>query len=132
MSDETTISEKVKIYLGRKLTESQAKIKKLKQRRKIIKILYYISVVLSITISGVVATLSNLAGVPIITITILSTFSGILTALSAKFNFENKKVEINKLIDKLNKLQAKLDYVVSCNGDLTQEEYKQIISEFNF
>ena len=69
---------------------------------------------------------------PIIVITILSTFSGILTALSAKFNLESKKIEINKNIDNLSKIRAKLDYVVSCNGDLTKEEYEQILKDFNF
>ena len=52
--------------------------------------------------------------------------------MSARFNFQNKKVEINNLIDKLHKIQAKLDYVVSCNGNLTQEEYQEILKEFNF
>jgi len=57
---------------------------------------------------------------------------GILTGLSAKFNFQNKKVEINNLIARLNKIQTKLDYVVSCNGDITQNEYQEILREFNF
>ena len=67
-----------------------------------------------------------------IVITILSTFSGVLTALSAKFNLENRKIEIKKNIDSLSKLRAKLDYVISCNGDLTKEEYDQILKDFNF
>ena len=132
MTDENTISEKVKTFLGRKLAESQTKLKKLKRKRKIIKISYYTLVILSVTTSGVVVSLTSFAGVPIIAITILSTFSGILTALSAKFNLENRKIEMNKLIEKLSILQAKLDYVVSCNGDLTQDEYKQILLDFNY
>ena len=132
MTDENTISEKVKTFLGRKLAESQTKLKKLKRKRKIIKISYYTLVILSVTTSGVVVSLTSFAGVPIIAITILSTFSGILTALSAKFNLENRKIEMNKLIEKLSILQSKLDYVVSCNGDLTQDEYKQILLDFNY
>ncbi len=132
MTDENTISEKVKTFLGRKLAESQTKLKKLKRKRKNIKILYYTIIILSVTTSGVVVSLTSFAGVPIIAITILSTFSGILTALSAKFNLENRKIEMNKLIEKLSILQAKLDYVVSCNGDLTQDEYKQILLDFNY
>jgi hypothetical protein len=57
-------------------------------------------------------------------------FSGILTALSAKFNLNDRKVEIEQLIDKLNKLNQKIDYVISCNGNLTREEYEQILKEF--
>ena len=132
MTDENTISEKVKTFLGRKLAESQTKLKKLKRKRKYIKILYYTLIILSVTTSGVVVSLTSFAGVPIIAITILSTVSGVLTALSAKFNLENKKTEINKLIEHLCKLQAKIDYVVSCNGDLTQDEYRQILLDFNY
>ena len=132
MIDENKISEKIKTFLGRKLTESKAKLKKLKRRRKIIKILYYTLIILSVTTSGVVVSLTSFTGVPIIAITILSIFSGILTALSAKFNLENRKIEMNKLIEKLSILQAKLDYVVSCNGDLTQDEYKQILLDFKY
>src|SRR3989454_6175189 len=132
MSEEIKISEKCKAFLIRKLSESQTKLKKLKRKRKNIKILYYTIIVLSVTTSGVVVSLTSFAGVPIIAITILSTFSGILTALSAKFNLENRKIEMNKLIEKLSTLQSKLDYVVSCNGDLTQDEYKQILLDFNY
>ena len=132
MTDDNKISEKIKAFLGRKLAESQIKLKKLKRRRKNIKILYYTLIMLSVTTSGVVVSLTSFAGVPIIAITILSTFSGILTALSAKFNLENRKIEMNKLIEKLSILQAKLDYVVSCNGYLTQDEYKQILLDFKY
>ena len=132
MADDINISEKIKVFLGKKLDESLTKIKKLKSKRKIIKILYYISIISSVSISVVIASLTNFVGIPIIIITILSTFTGVLTALSAKFNLENRKIEINKNIDNLSKLRAKLDYVISCNGDLTKEEYEQILKDFNF
>ena len=70
--------------------------------------------------------------IPIIVITMLSASGAILTSVSARFNFQNKKVEINNLIDRLNKIQSKLDYVVSCNGNLTKQEYEQILKDFNF
>ena len=50
------------------------------------------------------------------------TGSGILTTLSAKFNFNNTKLEIEQLIDNLGKLNKKIDYVVSCNGNLTEQK----------
>src|SRR5207245_4496034 len=112
--------------------ESQTKLTKLKRRRKNIKIIYYTFITLSVTTSGVVVSVSSFAGLPVTVIPILSTVSGVLTALSAKFNLENKKTEINKLIEHLCKLQAKIDYVVSCNGDLTQDEYKQILLDFTY
>src|SRR6266545_7089744 len=132
MTNENNISEKVKEYLGRKLVDCKNELIKLKRKRKRIKILYVTTIVSSIIISAVSVSLTSIISVPIIVITILSASSAILTGVSAKFNFENKKGQINHLIDKLNKIQSKLDYVISCNGDLTQKEYQEIIREFNF
>jgi len=132
MIEEHNISEKVKQYLERKLQDCRNKLIKLKRKRKRIKILYVSTVVTSIIISTVVVSLTGVISVPTIVITMLSASSAILTGVSARFNFQNKKVEINNLIDRLNKIQSKLDYVISCNGDLTQKEYQEILREFNF
>ena len=127
--DGISLSNKIKEFLTRKLEESNIVIKKLKRKRKIIKILYYTSTVTSITISAVIASISSLSVPPLVVI-ILPIASGILTAVSAKFHFKEQSIQLNKEIEKLNKLTSKLDYVVSCNGDLTDEEYQQILSEF--
>jgi hypothetical protein len=132
MAEEHNISDKVKEYLQRKLNDCRNELLKLKRKRKKIKILYVTTVVSSIVISTVVVSLTSMISMPIIVITGLSASSAILTGVSARFNFQNKKVEINNLIDRLNKIQSKLDYVVSCNGDLTQKEYQEILREFNF
>ena len=132
MVEEHNISEKVKDYLRRKLNDCEKKLIKLKRKRTIIKILYVSTVVSSIIISTVVASLTSMISVPIIVITVLSAGSAILTGVSSRFNFQSKKYEINILIDRLNKIQSKLDYVISCNGDLTNAEYQQILKEFNF
>ena len=94
--------------------------------------MYISTVVTSISISAIVASLASVASIPIIVIVVLSVGSGILTGVSAKFNFQNKKVQINNFIERLNKIQTKLDYVISCNGNLTQKEYQEILNEFNF
>ena len=132
MSEEHNISEKVKEYLRRKLEETRNRLKKLKRKRRIIKAMYISTVVSSIIISTVVASLTSMISVPIIVITVLSAGSAILTGVSSRFNFQNKKYEINIIIDRLNKIQSKLDYVISCNGDLTHTEYQQILKDFNF
>jgi hypothetical protein len=124
------ISEKVKLYLIRKLNEYKDDLIKLKRKRKRIKILYVTTVVSSIIISTAVASLTSMVFIPAIVITILSAVSAILTGVSARFNFQNKKIEINNLIDRLNKIQSKLDYVISCNGDLTQKEYQETLKDF--
>ena len=126
------ISEKLKDYLRKKLIDCRKELIKLKRKRRIIKILYVSTVVSSIIISTVAASLTSMISVPIIVIIVLSAGSAVLTGVSARFNFQSKKYEINILIDRLNKIQSKLDYVISCNGDLTNVEYQQILNEFNF
>ena len=123
------ITGKCKEFLETELIECEAKLKKLKKKRKRIKILYITSVVTSISLSVVIVSISPLA-VPIYVITGLSSASGILTGISAKFNFLSKKEEINKLIDKLHKIQNKPSYVITLNGNLSKEEFDSIISGY--
>jgi len=130
MVEHATDTDKLKEFLGRKLIESQAKIKKLKRKRKISKSLYVTTTVSSIIISSVLASISMLTMPPMV-ITILAISSAVLTGIAAKFNFQDKTVELSKEIEKLDKIQSKLDYVISCNGDLLPETYQQIMSEFS-
>ena len=125
------MSEKVRKYLERKFVECDVKLRKLKGKRKLFKLLYIVMVLASISISATVSLLSAIAIVPAIPIAILSAISAILTGISARFDFHHKKAEIKGLIEKQNKIKLKLDYVISCNGDLTQAEYDQILKDFN-
>ena len=130
MVDETTnISEKLKKFLTRKLNESKVKIKKLKQKRIINKTIVYVSAVSSIIISSVIS--ASLSVLPPLVVTVLSITSAVLTGITARFNFQDKTIMISREIERLNKLQIKLDYVISLNGDLTKEKCQQIINEFN-
>ena len=129
MTGECNISDKVKEYLEKKLNESKIKIKKLKRKRKIKNVLIIITVGSSLIISAVIATVS-VTIMPPIAITVLSIGSMILTGINARINFQDRQVQITREIEKFNKIQGKLDYVVSCNGDLTKEEYQQILNEF--
>lgn len=132
MVDEANnISEKVKEFLVRKLSESKVKINKLKRKRNINKVVIGTSAASSIIISSVIASVS-IAVLPTLAVTVLSISSAVLTGITARFNFQDKTIIISREIDRLNKLQAKLDYVISCNGDLTTEEYQEILKEFNF
>ena len=131
--DETdfTLNNKAKHYLTRKLDESRIKIVKLKRKRKVVKICYYSSVILSVALSALISALAGLTLIPVYIIPGISILSAILTGLSAKFNLENKKIELNKVIQKIHKIQEKLDYVISCNGNFTNEDFQQIISEIS-
>ena len=130
MVEHATDTDNLKEFLGRKLNESKVKIKKLERKRKITKSLNIITTVSSMVISSVLASISMLTMPPMV-ITILAISSAILTGISAKFNFQDKTVELSKEIEKLDKLQSNLDYVISCNGNLLPETYQQIMSEFN-
>jgi hypothetical protein len=123
------ISEKTREYLNKKLLECQGKLTKLKRKRRIIKTCYIITVLISIALSSAVSVMATLT-VPIIVVTVLSTCSAILTGISARFNFYNKKAEIKGLIENLQKIENKLNYVLSCNGNLTEAEYQKILTEF--
>ena len=91
MAEESNISFKLKEYLTRKLSDCKKELIRLKRKRKRIKILYISTVVTSISISAVVTSLASMVTIPIIAIVVLSASSGILTGISAKFNFQNKK-----------------------------------------
>ena len=130
---EAVYSDKVKLFLCKKLQESEIKINKIKKNRKILKALYGTSVVVSVILSTGVAAVTTLFGLPLIPtiiITIFSSTSAITTTLSTKFNLKGKKEHLNVMIENLNKIRNKLDYVLSCNGNLTEEEYKIILKEF--
>ena len=82
------------------------------------------------SISTIIASLPSITGVPPLTITILCSASGILTGLSAKFNLQSKKDDINKAIEKLHKIEIKLEQVIQCNGNFTKEDYQQLLTEY--
>jgi len=127
MTDELNISEKLKTFLQRKLEETSLKINKEKRKKRIIQALSVSTAVLSIVISAIVASLA----LPPLAVSIMCALSAILTGVNLRFNFQNKTRELKNLIDRLNKIQAKLDYVISCNGNLTQTAYQEILKEFN-
>ena len=122
-----TPSEKTKLYLTKKLNEIEQKIKKTKKKRKILQIIGGVVILGSLSASVLIASLAF----PPIAVTSLSITSAILSGISMKFNLTGKGRKISKLMEKLNKLQIKLDYVISCNGDLTEAEYLSILRDFN-
>ena len=122
-------SENIK-FLDNKLKDCEIKIKMMKRKRKVIKILYTTTVVASIIISTTVASIISMVLVPAIVITTLSAASAILTGISARFNFQNKKEELTSMISRLERLKQQMNYVITCNGDLTEKESNDIIKEF--
>jgi len=123
-------TEKAKVYLQRQLDKHTTKIKKLKRKRNLVRGLFITLIVISITSSTVCAALAGLTTPPLV-IPILSTTAGLTTALSVKFNLQDKKQKLDKTIDQLDKVKRKMDYVVSCNGNSTEAKYCEIIGELS-
>ena len=100
----------------------------MKRKRKIIKIIYATTIVLSISASTIVAAVTF--SLPPVVITTLSSLGALAAAISVKFNLENKKDELNNMISRLERLQQQMNYIITCNGNLTEEESNRIIKEF--
>ena len=123
-----TPSEKTKLYLTKKLSEIEIKLKRTEKKKVIIQTIGSILIIESMSASVLIASLAF----PPIIVTALSITSAILSRTSIKLNFSAKSKRISKLLQKLNQLQMKLDYVVSCNGDLTEAEYQSILRDFDY
>ena len=121
--------EKLKLFLTSKLEECKIVIKKRKRKNKIVKACYIIFV--TTTISGsVIVSLLTAVTVPVIVIESIAAAVAISSALSLKFNFENKKRKLIENIQNLEKIKDKLDYVTACNGNLTDDECNFILNQF--
>ena len=130
MSEE--YKQKAKAFLERHLSDYEIRIKKLKKKRKVVKALFIMLIIISITSSTVCAAVTRFTiGLPPRFIQILSIAAGLSTAFSVKLNPESEKTKLNRTIDELDKIKHKIDYVVSCNGNFTEAEYRQLIAELN-
>ena len=125
----TTANEKVKSFLQLKLEECQEVIKKRKRNNKINTVVYSVSIIVSIAGSTVAVVLSSVSGPPI-AIACISGLATLTSALSIKFNLKSKKDKLERNIQELNKIKDRLHYIISCNGDLTEEECNKILEEF--
>ena len=121
-------SEKSKLYLTKKLSEIEIKLKRSKKKKIIIQTIGSILIIGSMSASVLIASLAF----PPLVVTSLSITSAIMSGASIKMNFSGKSKKISKLLTKLNQLQIKLDYVVSCNGNLTEGEYQSILRDFEY
>ena len=85
--------------------------------------------VISIVGSSVVAILSAFT-IPPAVIPCVSGLTIASSALSIRFNLQDRKNKLNDNIQKLNRIKDKLEYIISCNGDLSEEECNNILSQF--
>ena len=121
--------ESVKKFLQEKVDECNIVINKRKRKNKILKCLYIALVSTSIVGSSVVILLSSLSCPPA-AIGSVSGLTVVTSALSIKFNLKGKQTKLMNDIQKLHKIKDKLKYVVSCNGNISEEECNNILNEF--
>jgi len=67
---------------------------------------------------------------PPVAISILTTGGALAATVSLKFNLslKGKKEELNAAICEVERIKKKIDYVVSCNGDFTENEFNEIVA----
>ena len=61
-------------------------------------------------------------------ISVLTASGALAAAVSLKFNLKGKKEELNAAICKLERIRKNIDYFISCNGDFTEKEFKEIVA----
>jgi len=121
--------DNVKLFLENKMAECELLIIKRKKKYKTVKILYGLLVTLSIVGNSTVIVFSAIS-VPPLVVLCLFAFNTITTGVSVKFNLGDLKTKISDNIRKLNIIKDKLEYVVSCNGNLRKDESDAILYEF--
>jgi len=115
----------LKLFLEDKLYECRALIKK-RKKYKLVKILFISLITLSIVGNSTVLVLSAVV-IPPAVVLCISAINTITTSVSIKFSLGDLKSKISDNIKKLNIIKDKLDYVVSCNGNLSEDESDAIL-----
>ena len=121
-------ADKLKVLLESKELQCHNTIRKLKKKRKIIKI---ISVSLSLSTITILSIMASSLILSPLAISILSIISATLVGIDCKFKFQNKSTEIYQHIEKLNRIKLKLEYIKSCNGNLTDRDYEDLFRDCN-
>ncbi len=123
-----TYSEKLATLLQTKEALCSNKIKKLHKRSKILSI---ISGGISISTILILSVMASPIDLPPLAITVLSIISATLAAVDCKFKLELKSKEMYQHLEKLNRIQLKLQYINSCNGNLTERDYEDLFRDCN-
>ena len=121
--------DKLKLFLKNKIDELSKEIKHLKRKNLAIQLMHGSLLVVSIASATIVTILAPI-GLASIIIGCVSSVSAISTTFSMKFNLKRKKEKLSGAIRQLNILKDKIDYVVVCNGSMTEDECNKILKEF--
>ena len=80
-------SENIKLFLDNKLKECEIKIKKMKRKRKVIKIIYGTTIVISVSVSTLAAAVSGSFSLPLLPMIIITSLSFIYSRSIVDGNF---------------------------------------------
>jgi hypothetical protein len=116
--------DKIKQFLTQRHEECTKKIKKYKCNKRIFNGIYSSLIIISVIGASIAFTLP---GISMIIVGTMAQFSSISAALLIRLDIKNKN--INR-IQNLYKIKDKLEYIISCNEDLTEEECENILNEF--
>jgi len=123
------MSEKLKNFLRSKIEELKGEIDCLKRKSLAIQIIHGGLLFVSIASATVVTIIAPL-GVTVVILALISGVSAISTAFSMKCQFKKKREKVSHMIKQLNVLKDRLDFVVQCNGSLTDEECNDMLQQF--
>ena len=125
----TNHNDKLKQYLKTKIEELEKQIKTSKHKYLLVKITYGSLLIISVSTATVICVITPM-GIPALVISIISSVTAVSTAFTTKFNLKSRKNKLNESIKKLHILKDKLEYVLMCNGDLTDDECQRLFEEF--
>jgi hypothetical protein len=119
---------KVTDFLKRKQSQCRERLKKLKKKRNFIKTAHYTTVVLSIGVTAMI--LCFLTILPTLAVGCLAFLATVLMSLSAKLNLESKQIEASNLITKLNNLENTMEIILCSEKDISLDEFKVLLKDF--
>jgi hypothetical protein len=123
------MSEKLKNFLRCKIEELKGEIVCFERKSLAIKIIHGCLLFISISSAAVVTIIAPL-GVTAVTLALVAAISTISTATILKCQFKKKREKVSHMIKQLNVLKDRLDFVVQCNGSLTDEECNNMLQQF--
>ncbi len=119
----------IKDLLISKQLEYEKKIKKLKRKKKITQILYFSTMVLSISCATI--TSATLAGIPVVAVSVLGIVGLLSTTLSVKFNLKKINKKLHQAIKGLERVKTKIQFLVAHKNSISEEQHLELMKEFD-
>ena len=122
----TDDEKEIEKFLKNKYKECNKALIKLKKKKKIIKITYFIIIFTIMSSQAAVVTISSISLPPLV-IPIISAVSGVLTGISSAFKMKDLKTKIANKIDEIKKIKNSIDEI-ELEGDTNLDKIKEIVN----